>query len=243
MLNKKAKWIWINTSPKSNEYAVFEDIFPFNGKKTIFRIAAETDYILYINGNLASFGQFAGYPFQKYYDEIDITPFCTEGKNTFTITVRYEGINSATHINDAAGVIFSAEVDGKLVAYSSKNTLGGYDNRYIQHTGNKISNQLGLSSGMCSGSYNADTPCIEIEKTYNIAKRPVKKTELKEIVQGKPLENKIYDLGAETAGYLYIKINLLNINVTKRLKKPPKYYTRKYTFLQENISNLTKFTV
>ena len=86
----------------------------------------------------------------------------------YNIYIRYEGINSATHINDAAGVIFSAEVDGKLVTYSSKNTLGGYDNRYIQHAGNKISNQLGLSSGMCSGSYNADTSCIEIEKTYNL---------------------------------------------------------------------------
>ena len=76
MINKNAKWIWANDNPQKNEYAYFEEKFNFSGKKAEFFIAAETDYILYVNGKQAAFAQFAGYPFEKYYDTIDITKFC-----------------------------------------------------------------------------------------------------------------------------------------------------------------------
>ena len=37
MLDKNAKWIWINNSPKENEYAVFEQKFEFLGKICILQ--------------------------------------------------------------------------------------------------------------------------------------------------------------------------------------------------------------
>ena len=209
MLDSRAKWIWINSDPKQCEYAFFTEKFEFNGKKATFTVAAETDYVLYVNGKLASFGQFAGYPFEKYFDEIDITPFCRCGQNVLELTVRYEGVSCATHIDDGAGVIFSLDVDGNDILYSSADTLGGYDGRYVQHAPRRISPQLGHTSDMKWGEAVANIQCVEVSKTYNIKPRPVKKTVKGEFIKGEPLDvegRKIYDLSREETGYVNIKI-------------------------------------
>ncbi len=207
MLDKNARWIWINDNPQNNEYAVFKEKFDFDGKKATITVCAEIDYVLYVNGTLAGFGQFAGYPEHKYYDEIDITDLCVKGENTFTLTVRYEGINTHIHIADGAGVVYSLDVDGKTATYSHKGTLGGYDNRYIQHTTRKITGQIGYATDMRAGDYVCDIPCVEVEKSYNIKPRPVKKTVPLPFVEGKLIDAKknLYDIGRETAGYLYVK--------------------------------------
>lgn len=206
MINKNAKWIWVNNNPQKNEYAYFEEKFNFSGKKAEFFIAAETDYILYVNGKQAAFSQFAGYPFEKYYDTIDITKFCIAGENTLSVTVRYEGLNSSTHIDDGAGVIYTLLLDGETALYSSEKTLGGYDNRYVRNCDRKITGQLGFASDMCCGEAVANTPCVEVEKTRNIKPRPVKKAELQPLASGVLCKDNIYDVGRETAGYLYIKL-------------------------------------
>ncbi len=208
MLDKNAKWIWINNNPRPNEYAVIEEKFQFSGQKVTFSVCAEIDYVLYVNGVLAGFSQFAGYPKQKYCDEIDITEFCKTGENTFTLTVRYEGINTHIHIADGAGVIYSLDIDDKTIAYSHEGVLGGYDNRYIQHTTRKITGQIGFGTHMRVGDYVCDIPCVESDITYNIKPRPVKKTVPLPFAEGKLIDadKHIYDIGRETAGYLYIKI-------------------------------------
>jgi len=209
MLDPRAKWIWINSDPQKCEYAFFSDKFNFYGERATFTVAAETDYILYVNGRLASFGQFAGYPFEKYFDEIDITYLCKQGVNSGELTVRYEGVSCATHIDDGAGVIFSLDIDGKNILYSRENTLGGYDNRYVQHAPRRISPQLGHTSDMACGKAIADNQCVEVSKTYNIKPRPVKKTVKGEFIEGKPLSiegHKIFDLGREECGYVSLKI-------------------------------------
>ncbi|MBQ8793543.1 MAG: hypothetical protein IJZ63_02225 [Clostridia bacterium] len=207
MFNENAKWIWINDNPQDNEYAVFEEKFVFDGKKATFTVCAEIDYVLYVNGALAGFGQFAGYPEHKYYDELDITDLCKEGENTFTLTVRYEGINSHIHIADGAGVIYSLDVDGKTATYSHNGTLGGYDNRYIQNVTRKITGQIGYACDMRVGSYACDISCIEVQKSYNLMPRPVKKTKQLPFAEGKLIdkEKSLYDVGRETAGYLCVK--------------------------------------
>ena len=217
MLNSNAKWIWINDNPQDNEYAVFEERFDFCGKKIFFTVCAEIDYVLYVNGTLASFSQFAGYPEHKYCDEIDITHLCKEGENVFTLTVRYEGLNSHIHIADGAGVIYSLDSDEKNISYSHKGTMGGYDNRYIQHTTRKITGQIGYGTHMRVGDYVCDIPCVEVQKSYNIKPRPVKKTIELPFVEAKLIDKdkNLYDIGRETAGYLYVKFKATDPCVAK----------------------------
>ena len=200
MFSNKARWIWVDSTYGKNEYAYFTDKFTFDGGKTLFTVAAETDYILYINGSQVAFDQFAGYPFEKYYDEIDITPFCKAGENTVELTVRYEGVNSSTHIDDGAGVIYSLAIDGETVLFSSCETFGGYDIRYVQHVERCITVQLGLTSCMRCGEAVADRRCVEVEKTYVFRPRPVKRCELLPFVEAVEIKDGLYDIGRETVG-------------------------------------------
>lgn len=203
---QQAKWIWIHNHPQMNEYAVFEERFSWQTGKALFQIAAETDYVLYVNGTLCSFGQFAGYPFEKYYDTLDITAFLQPGENVLHVTVRYEGVNSATHIDDGAGVIYALEVADVPTVCSSEQTLGGYDYRYIQHQSRFITVQLGLTAGMRCGEYQADTPCVAVEKTRNLKPRPVEKLISLPPVTAEPLGDGVYDLGREMAGQLFLQV-------------------------------------
>ncbi len=207
MFDKNAKWIWINDNPKQNEYAVFEENFNFNGNKATFTICAEMDYVLYVNGCLAGFSQYAGYPFEKYYDELDITRFCINGQNKFTLTARYEGVRTHVHIVDGAGVIYTLQVDDKTVTYTHEGTLGGYDNRYVQNTTTLLSGQLGFGSDMRVGDYVCNIPCVLSNQTYNLKPRPINKTVEHPFVEGKLIDadKKLYDVGRETAGYLRVK--------------------------------------
>lgn len=208
MISPEAKWIWINDCPQKNEYAYFEAEYDWDGETALFSVAAETDYILYVNDKRVAFGQFAGYPTEKYCDELDITAHSRKGNNRIRLTVRYEGINSATHINDGAGVIFSLSLNGKVVLVSGKQIRGGYDNRYLQHVDRLITAQLGLTSGMRSGECFAKSTCVIVDKTYNIKPRPVQKTKMGSAVKGERVSanGNVYDLGCEVAGYLFLHI-------------------------------------
>ena len=205
-MDKNARWIWPHTGARSNEYAVFEGDFTFRGGKAQFCVAAETDYVLRINGETASFGQFAGYPHKKYYDTADISPYCKSGVNRYSLSVRYEGVNSATHIDDGPGVIYSFSEDGRTLAYSGIHVLGGYDTRYIQHQPRAITGQLGLTSGMSCGIAPTLAPCVEIRKTAVLLPRPVKKLSVGGFILAAPVAGKanLYDLGREIAGYLHV---------------------------------------
>ncbi len=208
MCFEKAAWIWPDTDAKPDEYAAFETTFSYDGGEAVLHIAAETDYIAYVNGKKVGFGQFAGYPFQKYYDTLPISMACQKGENTLSVTVRYEGLNSATHIDDGAGVIFTLEEDGAVTAYSSVATKAGLDGRYIQHVSRLITEQLGSSSGMQAPRPHLWMDCRTVKKSKNILPRPVAKTKPQAVVQAKPLPQnpRIFDLGREEAGYITLRV-------------------------------------
>ena len=95
-----AKWIWPNDSPQPNEYAYFTQKFSVATTSDVsLLIAAESDYVAYVNGKMVDFGQFAGFPDRKYYDTLDISKFCFVGENVLELSVRYEGKNTACRIN------------------------------------------------------------------------------------------------------------------------------------------------
>lgn len=208
MISTSAKWIWIDSEPQKNEHAYFEGEYAWNGENALFSIVAETDYILYVNEKRVAFGQFAGYPTEKYCDEIDLTPHSRVGQNHIRVTVRYEGINSATHIDDGAGVIFSLSLNDKNILWSDEHTKAGYDNRYLQHLNRNITVQLGLTSGMRSGNDLQERACVLVNKTTNIKPRPVQKAVMGERLEAVRIseEHLLYDLGRETAGYLFLSI-------------------------------------
>ena len=91
---EKSQWIWENANPSPDEYADFSAHVDAD-KATIF-IAAETDYAVYVNGNLAAFGSYKGYRTVKYYDEVSLDAFLRTGGNEVEIVVHYQGVNCSS---------------------------------------------------------------------------------------------------------------------------------------------------
>ena len=210
MAFENAKWVWLKKEPKINEYAEFTDSFNYDGGKVTLRLCAETDYIVYLNGEYLFNGQFAGYKNEKYYDEDDITPYCKVGENKLTFVVRYEGIETFCHIVSGAGLIYSVECDGKEVTYSSKETLGRLCKDYVHNVDRLITEQLGLTSSMTARVKAGEfEPTAEVDISYNFKKRPIKRIENLPSVSAKKLDvegRKLYDIGCEECGYIYLKV-------------------------------------
>ena len=220
MIFGNGKWIWQNKKKTANEYVEFYDSFEYCGGKVTLRLAAETDYTVELNGKLLTHGQFAGYKNEKYYDEEDITAYCTNGDNTLVFTVRYEGVNTFCHIEDGAGIIYSVECDGKQLTYSSTDTLCALSHRYIHGITREITEQIGYTSSMtATASPNKKENAVIVEDiTYNFKKRPIKRIVDLAPVSGKPVAiegRRIYDLGREDCGYVYIKVKCESTSTVK----------------------------
>ena len=203
-----AKAVWINNLPQKNEYATFRQEFFSYGNSSKLYVCSETDYIAYINGNLVSFNQFSGYKNIKYFDCVDISEYCVNGKNTVEVTVRYEGVNSAVRIDCGAWLIFCVEDALKnILCKSGDETLGAIHPGYIQHSGHMITPQLGLSCGMKFEEGIDYSSCKIIDIEYNFLPRPVQQCEIIGTVKPKKVISKnLYDFERELSGYVHLKL-------------------------------------
>ena len=70
-----SKLIWTGKQSEINSYARFKTNFK-NEKShsdSAIKISADTEYALYLNGMFVDCGQYDDYPFDKIYDETDIS--------------------------------------------------------------------------------------------------------------------------------------------------------------------------
>ncbi len=199
-----AKWIWSDNLEKDSYY-LFKDNFNFNGDKTTLFISCETNCIAKVNGKMVVFGHFAGYPFEKYYEEVDITNHLVMGENSLEITVFYEGLNSSTHIDDGAGLIYSVVSGESEVAYSSKNTLCALSTEFISGLHKLLTIQVGYSQTMENALPPVDfNNSVETGRQVKLTKRPVDMLILGDFQSATEISNNIYDLGKESCGYVSV---------------------------------------
>ena len=213
MIFENAKWIWRQKDACLNDYVEFHEKFNYSGETAILRLCVESDYVVYLNGKRILFCQFANYRNEKYYDEDDISRFCAEGENHLCITARHEGVKSSVRVSCGAGAIYSLLLDGKEVLFSSESTLCRQSPYYKNGEERKITSQLGLTSTAIAHIESEDktilSPATEVDMPHNFLKRPVKRCEAMPRVYAKRLDiegKRIYDLGREEAGYLFIKV-------------------------------------
>ena len=208
MFDISSKWIWINDKEQKDSYVSFLDEFVYDGCGSVtLNLCAETNYIAYIDDRVIGYGQFAGYPDCKYADTIDITNLCKTGVNFLKITVWYEGLNSFTHIDDGAGLIYNVVSDSKILAVSNEETLSGYDGNYVSGLRKILTYQIGYTSKMIFNGQVLYNKSKEIYKTANIQRRPVKKLVEEEYLMAKEIAPFSYDLEKETVGYLSVEFN------------------------------------
>lgn len=225
---ENAKWIWATDTPMCDEHAEFYEEIEFYGKEASILISADSNYSVYVNGYLAAFGQYADYPYDKVYDERDISSYMRQGKNVIAIRVWYYGIDSSsTYYPGEAGVIYSIYADGVNVRDSTAATLSRLSPTYVQHKAKNITWQLGLTFEY--DAKNADnwwfaepsekypfSPSHETGASLPLRPRTCLPLEFGESVTGKLVPKKmctpvskngmIFDLGCECVGFITLNL-------------------------------------
>ena len=209
-----AAWIWENTAPQNDEYAEFQANFTAaEGAKTVLRISADSAYAVYLNGELAAFGQYGDFPHYKVFDEVDVSAFCSVGENKLSVIVWYFGMASSVYYPGQAGVWFEVETDGAVVAESGAHTLCRPDPHYAAHRQKIITGQMGFSF-LYDASAGEDTPLHSAVLTgykAELVPRPNKKLELRPplvgtVIGGNGSTHFLLDLGKEEVGFLSLAL-------------------------------------
>ena len=204
---EKAKWIWQNGKNTPDEYVEFSFGFSMpKNKKATLRIAADSNYVFSVNGNVAAFGQYADYPDYKVYDDVDISAYLQE-ENKVSLLVWYYGVDTQTYIKDNAGVIFEVCSGDEILVQSDERIDCRICNLYENHRNKLITVQLGQTFKFY-GNRTADgafSKAVAVEKSKNLFPRPNQK-----LVVGdrRPISVTDYgnsyliDLGQETVGFV-----------------------------------------
>ncbi len=213
---KNAKWIWCNTNPQPDEYSEFVDHFTYTEGKTFLRISADSNYATYINGKLAAWGQYADFPYDKVYDEVDVTAFCQKGENRIATIVWYYGIDTTqVYYPGDAGLLYELICNDTVLCQSDETSLSRMSKAYMNHRMHIITGQLGLGYGYDATSEDnwlteeltGFVSATVVEQTLPLRIRPCDKLTLLPEVTG--IECKrisdtdvIFDLGSEQVGFL-----------------------------------------
>ena len=213
----KSKPIWIDKQFQIDEHAQFLVEYFYDSGKVDFFICADSDYILYVNGKVAAFGQYHSYPNVLYYDKIKIDRYLKKGNNVIAVEVWHYGADSFVHADAKTGLIFEMTNNGETVVVSDSNVLSRKSPVYVSGEKKEITKQLGFSycydareddewlKGVKVGFHKS----AEINAQKKYLPRPIKKLQQHKKVYGTLIKKEnysLYDLGKEYAGYPFINI-------------------------------------
>ncbi len=207
----KSKWIWVDKSPSADSYGEFFTTFNYQDGEVVCNISCDSDYVLFVNGQVVASNQYGDFEWYKIYDTLDITDFLKKGENTLAVLVWYFGENSQRYKKAQAGLIFEVVSNGKVLAQSQKSVVSRYSKAYKNGLKKLITRQQGFSflydstkedGWQTTGNGFIDS--AEIDKKCQFYKRPIEKQILlpKAKMQVLKAEKNYYliDLGEETVG-------------------------------------------
>lgn len=213
MLFSHAMPIWLRQPARADEFAEFRIPLtcPADAACPRLTISADSDYNLFFGDRLLAFGQYADYPQEKVYDEVELHDLPRGEKIELRLIVWYYGIQTQTYLKGEAGVIFEITAQASngtvlLLAASSEKTPSRLCPAYRSHIEHVISGQLGLN-------YHADAEAAMHDAAYPFAEsravegfpsrffpRPIQKLELCPTVSGRLLQMGAFTYGIRT-GY------------------------------------------
>ena len=211
----QAKWIWADTSVQEDEYVTFYDEFIYSSGSAKVDISVSGDYVLYINGELVSFGQYPDYETQKIYDSLDIMPWLKNGQNEIKIVAWYIGADFSTSVKMPRGLLFEIYTENEVLSYSKKGLPCSLNQDYVSYREKIITTQLGYSYLYDTRYLDEPTErlsAVEVDGFESLALRQNKKTIFGEYIVAKQMEEqqRIYDLGKECCGFLRVKFRAPN---------------------------------
>ena len=206
---QKGIWIWENAEPRYDEYADFRQEFTLSepGRPVSIRLSSDSNHAVYVNGELAAFGQYADLPHCKVADTHDLTAFCRPGVNTLLITVWYHGAPSSIYRTGQAGLFFELTVDGELAAVSGTHTPCRKNPCYVPYRKKYITKELGFSCFYrASGAELPWHPAVATGYEPELHPRPILPLTLEPlrpgaVIGGNGKTSFLLDLGREEAGF------------------------------------------
>ena len=123
-MNELSKWIWASGLEGNDIYCDFYEEFDYSGGGELsFKISADSNYAIYINGAWVESGQYPDYPYYKIYDEFDVSKFCRKGKNSLAVTVWHYGEYNMSYFPGKPAVRYELLQDGAVLVCSDEGTL------------------------------------------------------------------------------------------------------------------------
>lgn len=114
-----AKWIWLaQDQPVVNQYVCFRKRIPLAGvpRKALMDISADSDFRVWINGQLIGGGQFSDWPHDKTFTRCDLAGHLREGDNVIAVMAYYRGEDFSDYSAGQPGLIAAIDTDGQVVA-------------------------------------------------------------------------------------------------------------------------------
>ena len=113
ILDPAVKWIWDAAKcGKADSYKAFRktfDLAEIPGAAAV-QIAADSTFVLYVNGHRVPCGQFSDYPLDRTFSTVDIQRFLKKGTNVIAVSVHYIGAKLHVYLPGVASlraVVFS----------------------------------------------------------------------------------------------------------------------------------------
>ena len=207
MFFEKAKMIWIEHAG-SDEYAEFLEEIEYGGGQCELKASVDGDFAVYVNGELAGFGQYPDFPWYKSVERIELSEKLRAGKNEVRILAWYCGLETtSTYYPADAGIIYEISCGGKVLAASSCKSRSRLAAGYRSYGRKIITGQLGLSFSFDAREAGAEYGAsIEVNKRVNFVERPIKRLVLGKFAGARLIraeENRyLFDLGRETVGFV-----------------------------------------
>ncbi|MGI6385269.1 MAG: family 78 glycoside hydrolase catalytic domain [bacterium] len=145
----RASWIWRQEDQSlPHQYICFRKTFSLEKVpgKAILAIAADSDFILYINGAEAGRGQFSDYPERKTYTELQVRKFLKKGVNLISVLAYYRGCDSHEYRSGRPGLLLAlaGEAGTILVSDTSWKVLQHPAFRHGEMP--KVTSQMGFTA-------------------------------------------------------------------------------------------------
>lgn len=114
-MTANASWIWVDgIRSNRNVFALFRKRF-VGGDGARIRVSVCGNYVAFVNGHVAAFGQYTDFPDRKTYTETDISRLCS-GDDELMVSVHYSGNGFTSHFDGEPGLWAEIEVGGEIVA-------------------------------------------------------------------------------------------------------------------------------
>ena len=228
--------VWLSGGGEDDEYADFFPDVEFDpAARYTLRIAADTDYNVFLDGKLIGFGQYSDYPGRLVYDEYS---FSANAGSVLVVRAWHSGVNSLTHVMHRPYAVFALFRDGVPVpgGCSSERTLSAPSPGYVPHRKTIITSQTGAGFTLdLSRPADERTASAVTDTVFSaVVPRPNRRLQALPEVEGKlvksgryrPAGGKnaaermknaafgegegyyyIYDLGRETVGFPVVGID------------------------------------